>query len=150
MDPSPISEIDLSETVGISRTDLKKLRAKNLTPGVDWVHQHGEPVMITVDGQEKLRKILENGGAVAMPDHNGHQPKQMHRLIVVRRCINSKILLAIPEEMRGIGGPENYVYCHVKSNAGFKHGQLLEDCEKEGPEHFYYRGKPGRRRYGRA
>jgi len=142
-DPAPISEIDLARTLGVSRDDLKKLRAQ-LTHGVDWTGGNGTQVMITVEGQKKLARMVTAGSAetgtgeaIQRAAEAARQPDRYVSLTILR-ISNPRVLIAKKD------GAE--VRVMTKPSDNFRPGMVLEKCEQSRiPQVFYYHGRLPRR-----
>ena len=96
-----ISEADLTKSLGLSRHWLSKLRKKHLTASTDFFYDQeaGNTVMITEQGQTKLREILNLSSAVKSEEHSPanavtHGPPAAQLLTISRLCLNPRLLEA--------------------------------------------------------
>lgn len=131
-----VAEGDLARSLGLSRDDLKKMRAE-LVEGVDWTGGAGKPVVITASGREKLQARL---GATA-PVVTSQPADRTLALVVVKKG-GDRLLLARHEATGAV------YRVQVKRAEHFLPGMPLRPCDPhpEFADVAFYRGPYPRRR----
>lgn len=140
--PADVPESDLARALGVSRGDLKKLRAQ-LTSGVDWKGGSGAPIVITAAGQARLQQLLapdpDGAGDGTASDVDAAvaalQSPDRYAVLIVAKIGGARVLIARAEDDPTETEP---VRVMVKSSGYFLPGMRLEKCEPSRTEGVYF------------
>ena len=169
MDPTNLTEAELSERSGISRGDLKRLRER-LKPGADFIFVPGKPLLYTPAGRERILFIIapENspgkkggGGAAAVESREEEETKAGEALgaaVVAPAKPPEYIELLVDGEQLHCRNPR-LVVCtmgtedgrvrvklRVKDNHHFAPGMKVPQCVHASDVFYDYHGKLPRRK----
>ena len=126
---------EAAEQVGISMSDLRKIRAEKLTEGLHWVAV-GNGQHLTQDGVQALSALLtlqvEETAGLAQPA----QPRQAITLHVRRLVRNPRLLMCSVEK----DGPPD-VRLKVRDASRFRPGMVLDSCFHDHDDVFTFEGK---------
>lgn len=145
-----VSEAELARTAGVSRDDLKKLRAR--LEASMWHGGHGSAVMITPAGVARLQELLETDRLGA--DTGTEKKGAVTPLLLAAQAVERGELYDVLEVIRVTGrmllakkpGEKTEYRVAVKATKNFRAGMKLERCQAstETPGVYYYHGRTPR------